>query len=198
MPGHQLRPERADKSGGRTFRGPPSFRDSAGPRDVAQEGHRAGAPGEPGRETCSASRSGRPPAAIPPAPRSRPASDAARRTAASPSSKPMPAGGPVNGTSTPAIRLGQGRRRDLRLTRALLSTNERHSAPAMAPMTPPWTGRHDPCCLPSPAIPSPPHPGRRNRHPAAAGPPSRAPARPGLTGEGPHNEQKRHGTARGR
>src|SRR5690242_1919978 len=40
MPGHQLRPERADKSGGRTFLGPPSFRDSAGPRDVAQEAGR--------------------------------------------------------------------------------------------------------------------------------------------------------------
>ena len=40
MPGHQLRPERADKSGGRTFLGPPSYRDSAGPRDVAQEAGR--------------------------------------------------------------------------------------------------------------------------------------------------------------
>ena len=60
MPGHQLRPERADKSGGRTFLGPPYFRDSAGPRDVAQEGHRAGAHGGTRAETCSANRSGRP------------------------------------------------------------------------------------------------------------------------------------------
>jgi anti-sigma B factor antagonist len=32
----------------------------------------------------------------------------------------------------------------------------RWPAPAMAPTTLPWTRRHDPCCLPSPAIPSPP------------------------------------------
>ena len=61
----------------------------------------------------------------------------------------------------------------------------RWPAPAMAPMTPPWTGRTIPAVCPRPpparSLPG----GRRHRHPAAAGPRSRTPARPGLTGGRP-------------
>ena len=203
MPGHQLRPERADKSGGRTFLGPPSFRDSAGPRDVAQEAGRVLTLTGLHRRleifpTVQAAATGAQAA------RHGTRGAAARGRAAR--ACPGPAHRPAGPSPAPA---GAD---DLRgAVAALLACADagmmpipaagsprpwpRWPAPAMAPMTPPWSGRHDPCCLPSPAIPSPHTRGRRNRHPAAAGPPSRVSARPGLRGEGPHNEQKRHGTA---
>ena len=198
MPGHQLRPERADKSGGRTFLGPPSYRDSAGPRDVAQEAGRVltltgstGAwrssprfrPRPPGRRPPGTAREEQPPAAgllgHAPGPRTGPPGHLRPRPAPMtcagrlPPCWPAPTRGmmpiPAAGSPRPW---------------------PRWPAPAMAPMTPPWSGRHDPCCLPSPAIPSPPHPRSPQPPPGCGGPSIPRPCPPRSDGGKAHTTSR--------